>query len=317
MNRGLRRGAIISGLIHAVLLLALIVSLPPLKEDDQSSEGDIGVVFAQTQASTTESKTGAAPTVTPKVDKAALSQDKPKPQPFEAPPPPPPPPPPSPEAKPIPTPPAPAPPPPPPVQTPDALPTPPPPPPQPPQKQTSTVVQPKIPLPPQPAPPAPTPPTPNHQQHVVKAPTLSESVLNTLMNLKSQEKQVKPPTHVYNPDQGGAPVAGGSTKSTANSRLSGADRNAIGNHIRPCWGIDAGAPGVSSFSVELQVTTDATGTVREATVAPQDQDKLSDPIFNAYAQRAVDAVMNYQCATLPLPSYMMGQPQTFLFDFKP
>jgi outer membrane biosynthesis protein TonB len=316
LSRGLRRGAIISGLLHLAILLALIVSLPPLKEDQSDSEGDIGVVFAETQAGKQPGKV-AAPMNTPTPDKAALSEDKPKPQPFEAPPPPPPPPPPAPDAKALPNPPSPAPPPPPPVQTPEALPTPPPPPPQPPQKQTSTVVQPKLPLPPLPQPPAPTPKTPNHQDHVVKTPTLSQSVLNTLMNLKSMEKQVKPPTHVYNPEQGGAPDGGGSTKSTANSRLSGADRNAIGNHVRPCWGIDAGAPGVSTFSVELTVQTDAAGTVRNAVIAPEDQSKMGDPIYAAYAQRAVDAVMNYQCATLPLPPYMLGSPQTFLFDFKP
>jgi hypothetical protein len=179
------------------------------------------------------------------------------------------------------------------------------------------VVQPKLPLPPQPQPPAPAQ-SPTHQQNVVKTPVpLSKSVLNTLMKLQALQKQVKPPTHAYNPDQGGAVNGGGSTQSTANSRLSGADRGAIGSHVRPCWGIDAGAPGVDTFSVELQVKTDATGTVREAVVADQDQGKMSDPIFNAYAQRAIQAVLNYQCATLPLPSYMLGQPQTFLFDFKP
>jgi hypothetical protein len=99
--------------------------------------------------------------------------------------------------------------------------------------------------------------------------------------------------------------------------LSGADRDAIGNHVRPCWTIDAGAPGVSDFRVELTVTTDASGTVREATVASEDQGKLSDPLFYAYAQRAIAAVENYQCATLPLPAYDLGKLQTFTFEFSP
>lgn len=107
------------------------------------------------------------------------------------------------------------------------------------------------------------------------------------------------------------------TPASVPSGLSGADRDAIGNHVRPCWTIDAGAPGLSTLSVELMVTTDATGTVRRASVAPQDQDKMSDPVFNNYANRAIAAVMNYQCATLPLPSNMLGKPQTFMFDFKP
>jgi hypothetical protein len=57
--------------------------------------------------------------------------------------------------------------------------------------------------------------------------------------------------------------------------------------------------------------------VREAVVAPQDQGKMSDPIFNAYANRAIDAVQNVQCATLPLPSFMLGSNHTFLFNFTP
>jgi hypothetical protein len=118
-------------------------------------------------------------------------------------------------------------------------------------------------------------------------------------------------------DQGNASSDSSQAANTANSRLSGADRDAIDNHARPCWTIDAGAPGVAGFHVMLSVTTDATGTVREAVVAPQDQGKLSDPFFNAYAQRAIAAVENYECATLPLPSYMLGHNQTFTFEFSP
>lgn len=190
-------------------------------------------------------------------------------------------------------------------------------PPRPPQKTTTTQVPPKLPLPPVTQPPAPSQ-SPTHQQQVVKTPApLSQSVQNTLLKLQALQKQTQAPTAHYNPASGGAPTAGGSTQSTANSGLTGADRSAIGNHVRPCWTIDAGAPGVATFSVNLMVTTDGTGTVREAEIAPSDQGKMSDPIFNAYASRAISAVMNYQCATLPLPAAMLGKSQTFLFNFKP
>lgn len=315
----MRRGAIISFGLHVALILAALIALPT-KPIDTSADDSVSVDFVgpnQPQMAKAPGKV-AAPSDTPTVNQANLAEKQPKPQPIVAPPPPPPPPPPAPEQKPtLPTPPAPAPPPPPPVPTPSVAPTPPPPPPQPPQKTTSTVVQPKIPLPPVPQPPAPAQ-SPTHQPHVVKTPApLSKSVLNTLEKLQALQKQDKPPTAHYNPDQGGAPNGGGSPNSTANSRLSGADRNAIGAHVRPCWSIDAGAPGVSTFSVHLLVQTDGTGTVRNAQVAPEDQSKMGDPIFNAYASRAVDAVMNVQCATLPLPSYMLGQNQTFIFQFSP
>ncbi len=315
----MRRAAIGSFLLHALIILSLLIVLPvPRLQQAQDTEVDVDLVGPSAPQQAHAPGKVAAPANTPTVNNANLAEHQPKPQPIEAPPPPPPPPPPAPIQTPkLPQPPAPAPPPPPPVQTPTVAPTPPPPPPQPPQKSTSTVVQPKLPLPPMPQPPAPAQ-SPTHQQHVVKTPApLSQSVLNTLLKLQALQKQTAPPTAHYNPDQGGAPNGGGSNQSTANSRLSGADRNAIGAYVRRCWSIDAGAPGVQGFSVNLLVTTDATGIVREAEVAPEDQGRLGDPIFAAYAQRAVDAVMNYQCATLPLPPTMIGSNQTFIFNFNP
>jgi hypothetical protein len=167
-----------------------------------------------------------------------------------------------------------------------------------------------------PQPPAPAQ-SPTHQPNVTKnSAQMSQAVLNTLAKLRALQQQTTPPTSAYNPDQGGSQTSN-NTQMTANAGLSSADRNAIGDHVRPCFQIDAGAPGISSFSVFLDVTTDGTGTVRNATVDPQSQGNMSDPIYNAYAQRAIAAVMNYQCATLPLPSYMLGQNHTFLFNFTP
>ncbi len=316
MDRDLRRGAIISSFVHVAIIVAAIVTLPLQPLDTTASEDvDVDLVGPTMPQEALNAGKVPAPSNLPVPHQGPLAVTQPKPQPIEAPPPPPPPPPPAPEQKPSPTPPAPAAPPPPPAPTTEPLPTPPPPP-QPPQKQTSNVQQPQKPTP-EKQPPAPAK-SPTHQQHVVKTPApLSQNVLNTLMKLQALQKQTQPPTHVYNPDAGGAPNGGGSPNSTANSGLSGADRDAIGNHVRPCWSVDAGAPGLAGFSVMLLVTTDPSGTVRQAVVAPQDQGKMSDPYFNAYANRAIDAVMNYQCAQLPLPSYMLGQNQTFLFHFTP
>ncbi len=315
----MRRGATVSGTIHVLIVLAAIIALPVPKLDN-AADDTVSVDFVGASAPQQANNPGkvAAPANTPTVNAAHLAEKQPKPQPIVAPPPPPPPPPPAPIQQPtLPTPPAPAPPPPPPTETPAVAPTPPPPPPQPPQKTTSTVVQPKLPLPPIPAPPAPAQ-SPTHQPNLTKnSAAMSQSVLATLEKLRALQKQDQPPTAQYNPDQGGAPNGGGSKNSTSNSRLSGADRGAIGAHVRPCWSIDAEAPGVATFQVHLLVTTDASGTVRAAQVAAQDQGQLGDPIFNAYASRAVDAVMDYRCATLPLPPTMLGQAQTFIFLFTP
>jgi hypothetical protein len=321
MYFGMRRSTFISVTLHALIILAAIIALPPAHLDS-AADTDVTVDFvgpSQPQHADQKNKVpAAANTQTTHVAPHAEKQpDKTKP--TEAPPPPPPPPPKAPKTPDTVKPPKAAPPPPPPPTiSPTVAPTPPPPPtrPSPPQK-VATVPQPPLPLPPIPQPPPPNA-SPTHQQHVVKAPQpLSSTVLNTLQNLKADQKQVKPPTHVYNPDAGGAPNGGGSPNSPANSQLSQADRDLIGSHVRPCWDIDSGAQNIDQLAVMLQVTTDPTGTVRQAVVAPQDQDKMTDPVFAAFANRAIDAVMNVQCATLPLPSYMLGQIQTFTFHFSP
>ena len=320
MEPELRRGAIVSGIAHLAIILLIVAVLPTEKLNAPPSEAvDVTLVGNAAPQQALHKGKVAAPADTKVVHKAHLAVQKPKPQPKVAPPPPPPPPPPAPHAAPkLPQPPAPPPPPPPPTPAPTPIPTPPPPPPHPPQKQTPPKPAKKLPLPPKKTPPAPAEKSPTTQKHEVKTPVpMSQSVLNTIAKLRALQKQKKPPTARYNPERGGAPNGGGTKMSTANSGLSASQRDAIGNEVRPCWGIDAGAPGVQKFSVLLQVVTDAGGVVREARVAPADQGKMGDPLFAAFANRAVDAVKNYQCAKLPLPSYMLGSVHTFVFRFTP
>ena len=352
MDRRLKRSAIVSALAHGAVIALLVVALPTERLNAPESVAvDVQIIGPYVPQQALHKGKVAAPADTRTVSKAHLATAKPAPKPIEAPPPPPPPPPPAPQ-KPMPKLPAPPKPPPPPTPAPSLpmppapaptpkpalkLPTPPKPAPTPPkpapklpkppapapappkpQPQPKPKPEKTLPPPPKPAPPKPEQKTPTTQKHQVKTPVpMSKTVQNTLAKLRALEKQTHPPKHKYNPKQGGAPNGGGTRMSTANSHLTAADRSAIANAVRPCWGIDAGAPGVSDFSVLLQVTTDAQGTVREAQVAPADQGRLSNPVFAAFAQRAVDAVKNYQCAKLPLPSYMLGAPHQFTFRFSP
>ncbi|WBO60456.1 hypothetical protein GT370_06640 [Acidocella sp. MX-AZ03] len=91
------------------------------------------------------------------------------------------------------------------METPTPAPPPPPPVKQPqPQKPTPPVKQPVKPTK-EVKPPAAVQ-SATHQQHDVKNPLpLSKDVLNTLSKLRVNQKQDKPPTAQYNPDQGGAP----------------------------------------------------------------------------------------------------------------
>jgi neural Wiskott-Aldrich syndrome protein len=190
-----------------------------------------------------------------------------------------------------------------------------------PSPQETAQAAPALPLPPPPAPPAPpAPASPTSQPHPTTNPAvMSQTVLNTLEKLRSMSLQQKAPTARYNPAQGGAPHGGGNpNNSDATASLTAAERGAIGDKVRECWTIDSGAEGVQSMSVILKVTTDASGTVRLAQVGPADQGRVyADPVFRAFAERAVRAVLDYRCSTLPLPPSLEGRPQTFTFRFSP
>ncbi len=316
MDRDLRRSVWISGFVHVALIIAAIITLPlPPLPNAQDQDVDVDLIGPTAPQKSYIKAPGVGDVQSAITHQGPVAQNIPKNQAISQPPPPPPPPLPAPRAQPTPTPPRAAPPPPP-LPSQSVIPTPPPPP-TPPQKQTSTQQQ-KKPV------PATKPPAPvqsvRHQLHDVKAPdALSQSVLNTLLNLKAEQQQQQPPTHVYNPDASTSPNPGGSPNSNANSGLSGPDRAAISSHLEPCWNYDGEAQNVGQFAVLLQVTTDATGKVREAQIAPQNTGDMSNPLYLAFTQRALAAVMNYQCADLGpyLPSSLLGQNETFTFLYQP
>lgn len=120
-----------------------------------------------------------------------------------------------------------------------------------------------------------------------------------------------------NPQQGGAPNGGGNPQGNDTAALSADQRGAIGDEVRACWTYDPGALGVDQMQVLLTVTTDAAGVARLAQVAGADAGRLSDPVFRAFAERAVRAVLDPRCANLPLPRNMLGRTNVLTFRFRP
>jgi neural Wiskott-Aldrich syndrome protein len=145
----------------------------------------------------------------------------------------------------------------------------------------------------------------------------SDALQNTLQKLRSLVRQKSPPRAVYNPAQGGAPNGGGSPAGNDTSALTAAERGTIGDHVRPCWTSDPGMLDLDKMQALLTVTTDQNGVVRQAEIAPADQGRLSDPRFRAFAERAVNAVLDPACATLPLPQSMLGKVNVLTFRFTP
>ncbi len=324
VSPALRRGAIVSAAVHLLILLLLVVGLPYARPPEEPQEAAVAMVFDGTAKSSIKAPAPAAvpaPAPAPTVTPAPQAQQPPKPQPTEPAPPPPPPPPPTPPppqatAPPLPTPPLPVPPP---TPAPAASIAPPPPaaPPSPPQ------AQPPLPTPPLPVPPPPTPaPSPQSatsQPNPTKNPAPQSTALeNTLEKLRSLQRQTLPPKSRYNPQSGGAPNGGGNPQSDDTSALTASQRGAIGDFVRRCWATDPGMLDLDKMEVLLTVTTDGGGVVRRAIVAPEDVGRVSGNMrLRVFSERAVRAVMDPNCANLPLPPTMLGQIRTFTFRFRP
>ena len=306
-SRPLRRGAVASVVLHLNIVLALLIGFNHETPSEPPEERTISMLF-EGIAPTTRRGEAPAPIAaanTAETNPEPPAPEPPKPAPAEPPPPAPPPPAPPPEpspepATPIPPPPAPPPPP---------NPNPPPPTPQPPLP---------VPPPPTPPPPTPPPPSPNSQPNQTSNPApMSQETLNTLEKLRALQRQQRPPVAQANPTRGGAPNAGGNPLGDDTSLLSVAVMDSIGDAVRRCWTYDPGARGAEQLVVLLDVTTDESGTARLVRISNEDAPKLSNPIFRAFFERAQRAVLSPQCATLPLPRSMLGQPRSLKFRFSP
>lgn len=306
------RSAIGSFALHALLMAALVVTLPARKRDEEPEEMAITMEVAGPPTQAVKAPTPAetpAPAPAPEPTPAPPAPEPPKPQPPEPPPPPPP----------DPTPPLPDPPLPPPPPEPSPVPLPPPPPPKPaPPAPQPAKPEPPVPLPPPPAPLPPMPPSPTAQPNPTKnAAPDSSAINNTLERLKALQNQQKPPTAKANPQAGGAPKNGGSPKGDVTATLSQQQMGAIGDRVRECWTKDPGALDLERMSAYMTVTFDAAGTVRIADVAEEDRSRMSDPRFRAFVERARRALLNPQCASLPLPRDKLGTTGGLTFRFKP
>ena len=317
----LRAGAVVSLSAHALIIAALLVTLPPMnKEPAEPAEVSVEMVF-DGKAPKTIKAPAPAPNPAPSKDFAPPAPPVTEPTkdaPVEAPPPPPPPPPP-PETPHVSRPTKAAPsdlPPPEPSEKEAPIIPPPPAPPAPPREAPPQLIPPPpIPPPEHPAPPRPSQTAqPNETRNAAENSNAMEA---TLQRLRQMQHQTQPPKARPNPRAGGQPDSGGNPASDDTDALSAAQRGAIGDHVRECWTKDSGARDLDAYSVVLTVITDPSGTVRIANVAPEDRGKLSDPMFRAFAERAVRAVEDVHCATLPLPRQLLGRNASLTFRFRP
>ncbi len=314
-NPLLRRGAYVSGGLHLLVLLSLIVVMPLSKPPEPPEPPAVEMDF-----------TG-PPAASARADQANPSPQPPAPVPNPAPPsptppehvpveeaPPPPPPlrpmPPPPEVAPLPIPPLPTPPklq----AQSPDSVRAPPPVPSPPSASQSVSPPSPST------LPALPQMALPSHltQPNKTKnAAADTHSLLATLEKFRVDQKQTHAPTAHANPAQGGAPTRG----RDITSALSAGDQHAIAGEVRRCYAEDTEARNYAQFQAHLIVTVDATGEARMVQFSGADQARMeADPSYRALAERARAAVMNPTCAKLPLPASELGAVHQIKFVFRP
>jgi hypothetical protein len=117
----------------------------------------------------------------------------------------------------------------------------------------------------------------------------------------------------------GAAVA--QTSGNDTTTLSANARDQIAKHVRACWHTDPGMLALDKMHILLTVTTDSAGVARQAAVAPEDQRRMAgDSLLRVFAERAVRAVLDPQCAQLPLSDTLLGlthQSDVVTFRFSP
>ncbi len=156
------------------------------------------------------------------------------------------------------------------------------------------------------------------QQHETrKTQEDSRSLLATLDEYRSQEKQERPPKALPNQAQGGSPRGGGRPDGDTGALTSG-EQNAIGSSVQRCYQEDTLARNYQNFSARMMVTVDASGEARVVTFLPETRARMAaDPSYRVQAERARDAVLSPTCSRLPVPKRLLGQVRQFRFLFKP
>jgi hypothetical protein len=201
-------------------------------------------------------------------------------------------------------------------------------PPKPDRSQTAMAVPAPPPEPrPSPAPKVerPAPPVPREKPSpppLAKAPPQSQpkkfnaaQFKALLNNLSSQSAEPDPQAR---PDRSQAVSLRASSQPRAplGSQLTTNEMDMVREQISRCWNIPAGARDSQDLVVEIRVSVDPDGMVRQAMIVDQGR-AASDPFFRAAAEAARRAFYNPDCRPLRLPPDKYAIWKDMVVDFSP
>ena len=90
----------------------------------------------------------------------------------------------------------------------------------------------------------------------------------------------------------------------------------VRHQIAECWNLPAGAKDAEDLIIEISLSMNPDGTVRDARI--RDQGRLDrDPFFRAAAESAYRAVLNPKCSPLKLPLDKYEHWKTMVLTFNP
>jgi hypothetical protein len=135
----------------------------------------------------------------------------------------------------------------------------------------------------------------------------------TLGKLRQLQRQATP-----KPQPKGVHDGIGQQGNNDGAGLTAAQRETISNYVRRCWSTDPGMLDLDQMEVLLTVTADSSGVVRRAVVSQDDVGRIrGNPRLHVFSERAVRAVLDPNCANLPLPPSLMGRTVTLTFPYRP
>lgn len=273
----MQSGSILSGIFHVVLATAVVLGLPSFRSKPPEPE----------QMATVEVVTLAPKATAPELPKPPTPK-LPEPKP---------------EAKPQPTPPAP-----PPTPKAEARPEPKPEPkPEPLPEKKAEPIKPEKPPEPKKVEPKKAEAKPEKDRF--------DDVLNSVLKNRAPAKPSRPDPDAKPTQQAAVPrpVQGAPNLS---AQLARSEMDAVRDRIRPCWNFPVGAPNPERLIVDIHVSMNQDGTVRDAQIA--DTARLaSDPFYRSAAEAALRATLNPRCQPLPLPPEKYNTWKNFTFGFDP
>ena len=104
-------------------------------------------------------------------------------------------------------------------------------------------------------------------------------------------------------------------KAPLGSQLTASEMDLLREQLYHCWNVPPAAREAKDLVVEVRVSVNADGTVRQANIV--DQGRLGDPLYRAAAESARRAFFNPHCTPLRVPQGKYEVWKDLVVDFSP